>query len=459
MLKQMNARVDLTEGSILKKLIIFSIPMFLGNLFQQFYNLSDALIVGKFADNNAFAAISSTGSFIFLLVGFFMGIAMGASVVISKFVGAKDPENTKKAIHTVFAFGIVASILATVIGVVLTPYILTWMDTPKSVYPDSFAYLTIYFGGVSTIIMYNVCMGIMRATGDSAYPLYYLIISSIINVLLDLLFVAVFSMGVAGAAIATIISQGISCVLCIIRMCRMDDETRLVFKEIKFHKGMLRDTIMIGLPTGLQNSIISIGNIVIQTNINSFGPNAMSGQGAYAKIEGFGFIPITCMSMALTTFISQNLGAKQYKRAKRGALIGTLLAVGMAQVIGLTIMFLAEPLLRLFIDDADSISYGLIHANIASMFFFLLAFSHCASGILRGCGKAMIPMFTMLSFWCVLRVIYVTVTIQYIPKFQTISWAYPLTWSLSSLVFIIILLFTDWVHGLEKKTVKTLKTV
>jgi putative MATE family efflux protein len=456
MIKQMSARVDLTEGSILKKLIIFSIPMFIGNIFQQLYNISDAVIIGKFADNNAFAAISSTGSFIFLLIGFFMGIAMGASVVISKYVGAKDPENTKKAIHTVFAFGILASILASIIGVVLTPFILDWMNTPKSVYPESYAYLTIYFGGVSTVIMYNVCMGIMRATGDSAYPLYYLIISSIINVILDLLFVAVFDMGVTGAAIATIISQGISAILCIRRMRRMDDETRLVFTDIKFHKGMLKDTIMIGLPTGLQNSIISIGNIVIQTNINAFGPNAMSGQGAYAKIEGFGFIPITCMSMALTTFISQNLGAKQYKRAKRGALIGTVLAVGMAQVIGVTIMVFANPLLRLFIDEKESISYGLIHANITSLFYFLLAFSHCASGILRGCGKAIIPMFTMLSFWCVLRVIYVTVTIQFIPIFQTISWAYPLTWSLSSLVFIIILLFTDWIHGLEKKTVQTI---
>lgn len=451
MIKQVNARVDLTEGSILKKLIIFTIPMFLGNLFQQFYNLTDALIVGNFASNEAFAAISSTGSFIFLLVGFFNGIAMGASVVISKYVGAKDVNNIKKSIHTVFAFGLVASIMATIIGLIITPYILTWMDTPKSVFPKSLTYLSIYFGGVSTVIIYNVCMGIMRATGDSKHPLYYLIISSIINVVLDLLFVAVFNFGIAGAAIATIIAQGISCYLCIKRLVKLEDETRLILKEVKFHKGIINETLIIGLPTGFQNSIISIGNIVIQTNINSFGPNAMSGYGAYARIEGFAFLPISCMSMALTTFVSQNLGARQYQRAKRGALLGTLLSVTLAELIGLTIMFNSQSLLNLFIDKEDAIAFGIIHANISSLFFFLLAFSHCASGILRGCGKSLIPMFTMLAFWCVIRVTYVTITIQYFPVFQTISWAYPLTWSLSSLVFIIVLLSTDWVHGLEKR--------
>lgn len=453
MSRRINTRVDLTEGSILRQLIIFAIPIFFGNLFQQLYNLADAVIVGKFADNDAFAAITSTGSFIFLLVGFFNGIAMGASVVISKYIGAKDKENVRKSIHTVFAFGIVASIIATIIGVALTPFILVWMDTPKSVYPESLTYLTIYFAGVSTVIIYNVCMGIMRASGDSTHPLYYLIISSIINIVLDLLFVAVFKWGVSGAAIATVIAQGTSCILCIIRLVRLDDETRLVIKEIKFYKGILGQTIIIGLPTGIQNSIISIGNLVVQANINSFGPYAMSGQGAYAKIEGLVFLPISCMSMALTTFVSQNLGAKKYNRAKRGAFLGTVLCVILAEVIGLILLLNAGTLLKLFISNEKAISYGIIHARITSLFFVLLAFSHCASGILRGCGKSIIPMLTMLAFWCGIRVTYVTIAIKYIPKFQTISWAYPITWSLSSLVFIIILLTTDWIHGLEKKTI------
>jgi len=450
MLKQLNARVDLTQGSILYKLIIFTIPLFLGNLFQQVYNLSDALIIGNFASNDAFAAVSSTGSIIFLLIGFFNGVAIGASVIISKFVGAKDTENTKKAIHTVFAFGIAASVLATLIGVILTPYILTWMGTPEDVYPESYTYLIIYFGGVSTVIMYNVSMGIMRATGNSAHPLYYLIFSSIINIILDLILVALFPFGVAGAAVATVVSQGISAVLCIRKLTVQEDSHRLVFKDIQFHRSMLRDTISIGLPTGIQNSIISIGNIVVQANINKFEAYAMSGYGAYARIEGIVFLPIISMSMALTTFVSQNLGAKQYHRAKRGAFMGTVISIGLAEMIGVFFFLYSPALIRLFIDNEEAMSYGIIQASIAPLFYFLLAFSHCAAGTLRGAGKAIIPMLNMLAFWCVIRVIYVTVAIQYFPKFQTISWAYPITWSLSSIVFFIVLMSTNWVHGLEK---------
>lgn len=451
MLGLLNKKVDLTEGPILKKLIIFAIPMFIGNLFQQFYNMSDALIVGNFADNDAFAAVSSTGSITFFLVGLFNGIGMGSSVIVSKYVGAKDQDNTRKAIHTVFALGLVMSIIATIIGLIMTPVILKLMKTPDSVYPKSLIYLSVYFGGIITVILYNICMGIMRAYGDSTSPLYYLIISSLLNVVLDLLFVAALHMDVAGAAIATVISQGVSCVLCIKRMTHLTDETRLNLKEIKFHNYILKDAIIIGLPTGLQNSIISIGNMVVQTNINSFGAFAMSGQGAYAKIEGFGFLPISCMSMALTTFISQNLGAKAYNRAKKAAFQGIILSVVLAELIGVMIMLNAEPLLKIFIGEPEAIKYGIIHAKITSLFYVLLAFSHCASGILRGSGKSIVPMLTMLAFWCVVRVLYVTITISFIPKFQVISWAYPLTWSLSSIVFLIILLFTDWVHGLEKK--------
>lgn len=457
MLKKLNARIDLTEGSIIKKLIIFTIPIFLGNLFQQFYNLADAIIVGKFADDEAFAAISSTGSFIFLLVGFFNGIAMGASVIISKYVGAKDKENIKKSIHTVFAFGILASIVATIIGVVLTPFILNWMNTPKNVYPHSFTYLVIYFGGVTTVIMYNICMGIMRATGDSTRPLIYLIISSILNVVLDLLFVAVFKWGIAGAAFATVVAQAVSCILSISYLVRLQDETRLVFKDIRFYPGILGQTVIVGLPTGLQNSLISIGNLVVQSNINSFGSNAMSGQGAYSKIEGFVFLPISCISMALTTYVSQNLGARKLKRAKQGALIGTIICLALAQLIGVTLFFNTRHLLRIFIDDTNSISYGVIHGKITSLFFFLLAFSHCASGILRGCGRSIFPMLTMLSFWCVIRVIYVTIALKYVYEFYMISWAYPLTWTLSSVVLLIIILKIDWLKGFENKRIINFK--
>ena len=446
------AVVDLTNGSIIKGIIAFAVPVFLGQLLQQLYNMADAWVVGNFADNDAFAAVSSAGSLIFFVTGFFSGIAIGGGVVISRYVGAGNKELISRSIHTNFLFGILASIGATVTGLLLVPKLLVWMKVPDSVVENSRMYFTIYFAGVSTVIMYNVGMAILRALGDSIHPLYYLAISSVTNVVLDLLFVAVFHWGVAGAAIATVISQGLSALLCIIQMCRLQDETtRLDFRKIKFHKKIMGEVIRQGLPTGIQNSVISIGNMVVQTNINSFGAFAMSGHGAYAKIEGLVFMPITSMSMTLPTFISQNLGAGKVKRAKKGAIFGIVSGMLTAEVVGVLCYFGAKHALRIFVDVPEAIAYGEIHAKVVSLFFFLLAFSHCAAGVLRGCGKAIVPMVTMLAFWCGVRIVYVTQTIKVIPEFATISWAYPLTWSLSSIVFLLFLIKSDWANAWQEK--------
>lgn len=449
--KKKNAAV-LTEGSIVKGILSFAIPLFLGQLLQQFYNVADAWVVGNFADNDAFAAVSSAGSLTFLIIGFFNGIAIGGGVVISKYFGAKDEEKVDIAIHTNFLFGIAASILSTVVGILLVPVLLRLMHTPENVLPSSLTYLRIYFAGVSTIIMYNIAMSIMRALGDSIHPLYYLIISSVINVVLDLLFVAVFQWGVAGAAIATIIAQGVSAMLCIIRMCKIQGIGKLDFRKLRYDGKMMREVITQGLPTGIQNSVISIGNLVVQTNINSFGSFAMSGVGAYSKLEGFAFLPITCMSMALPTFISQNLGAKEYDRAKKGALFGIISGVVVAELIGVVFFVGIEPLLKIFVDEERSIAFGRTHAHVTTLFYCLLAFSHCAAGVLRGCGKSIVPMAAMLTFWCGVRIIYVTNILKKIPQFQMISWAYPITWSCSSIVFLLFLICSDWTHAFEKKT-------
>ena len=436
--------VNLMEGPIIKNILLFAVPLFIGQLLQQFYNMADAWVIGNFADNDAFAAVSSAGSMTFLIVGLFNGIAIGGGVIISKYFGAGDKENVVKAIHTNFLFGILASILSTVVGLLLMPRILVWMKTPESVMPSSLSYFTIYFAGVSTVIMYNICMSIMRSLGDSIHPLYYLILSSILNVVLDILFVAVFHWGVAGAAIATVIAQGLSVILCLYRMCRIEEYTRLDFKKIHFYKDMMSEVIKQGLPTGIQNAVISIGNLTVQTNINSFGSYAMAGVGAYSKIEGFVFLPIMSMSMSLPTFVSQNLGAKKIDRAKKGSVFGILFGMITAELLGVIIYFTAPSFLKIFVDTAESVQYGTIHAKVTSLFFFLLALSHCAAGVLRGCGKAFIPMAAMLAFWCGVRVVYVTSILKIIPKFQMISWAYPLTWSLSSIVCVIILLRMDW---------------
>lgn len=448
-----SATVDLTKGSVPGGIITFALPLFLGQLLQQFYSMADAWVVGNFADNNAFAAVSSTGTITFLIIGFFGGIAAGGGVIISRYFGAKDKENVSKAIHTNFLLAIIASVLSTILGLLLTPHMLVWMGTPSSVMADARIYLQIYFGGVTTVIMYNICMSIMRSLGDSLHPLYYLLFSSIVNIFLDLLLVAhpSFRMGVAGAAIATVISQGLSVVLCLIRLCRTSDYTRLDFRKLHYHANIMRQVIRQGLPSGIQNAVITVGNLVIQKNINSFGAYAMSGQGAYSKIEGFVFLPIMCMSMSLPTFISQNLGAREYDRAKKGAVFGICFGMVTAEITGVLIYFFAEYVLRIFVDSPEAIAFGIIHARTVSLFFFLLAFSHCAAGVMRGCGRSVVPMVGMLLFWCGVRIIYVTLALKVFPVYQTISWAYPLTWSLSSVLFLAFLLKSDWTHYYEKQ--------
>ena len=445
-----NKGTRLLEGPIWKGIVSFAIPIFLGNLFQQLYNTVDSLIVGKFLGSEALAAVTSSGSLIFLMVGFFNGVAMGAGVVISKYFGAKDYEGMKKAIHTDVAFGLVAGILLTIIGLVLAPQMLLWMGTPAEVLPNSVAYFRMYFAGSIAFVMYNVVMGIQQAVGDSKHPLYYLIFSSIINVVLDLLFVGVFNWGIASAALATVISQAVSAILCFARLMRTREIYQVHIREIRFHKEMLDQIVSIGLPTGLQNSIIAIANVVVQSNINAFGVVAVAGSGVYSKIEGFVFLPITCFSMALTTFIGQNLGARQFDRAKKGAKFAVACSLILAEVVGVLVYIGMPVLARLFDDNPDVVAIATLQARTESLFYFLLAFSHCISGILRGAGKSAVPMYVMLASWCALRITYITIAVQLIPMVQTIYWAYPLTWSVSSIIFLIYYLKVDWVHGFER---------
>ena len=435
----------LTSGSIPGSILRFALPLFLGQTLQQFYNMADAWVIGNFAENSAFAAVSSGGNLTFLIIGFFSGIGVGGGVVISRYFGARDKNSTQRAIHADFLFGLIASLVATVAGLTLVPWLLTLMNTPADVLPYSLQYFRVYFGGVTTIILYNICMSIMQAQGDSVRPLYYLFISSVANVILDLLFVAVFHWGVTGAAIATVIAQGLSVVLCLVRMCREPEEhLRLDFRKLYWDKEMIRRIIRQGLPTGVQNAVISLGNVVIQSNINSFGASAMSGQGAYSKIEGFAFLSVTSMSMTLPTFVSQNLGAGNVPRAKKGALFGTLTTMVAAEITGVLMYIFIPQLLRLFISDPEAIAYGIIHARVDTLFYCLLALAHCAAGVLRGCGKSTVPMIVMLSCWCVLRSIYVTVILRFIHEFRMISWAYPITWGVSCILFVFYLYRLNW---------------
>ena len=441
----------MTTGSIWKKIIAFAIPLFLGNLFQQFYNTADSLIVGNFLGSSALAAVSSSGNLIFLMVGFFNGLAVGAGVVVARYFGAKKFDIVQRAIHTIVTLGFFCGIALTVAGVVAAPQILVLMGTPAEVLPNSVTYFRIYFCGSLAFVMYNFLVGILQAVGDSRHPLMYLIFSSITNIVLDLIFVAVFHFGVGAAALATIISQFLSALLCFLHLLKGPKEYRIYLSKLRIDPLMLRQIISNGLPAGLQNSIISLANVVVQSNINKFGQMAVAGCGSYSKIEGFAFLPITCFALALTTFISQNLGAKEYKRAKKGAVFGVVCSVVTAELVGVVIYTFAPYFIAAFNSTPKVLSYGVAQAHTASLFYFLLAFSHCMAGILRGAGKSTVPMFVMLVCWCIIRVSYISIAVYFIPDIRVIFWAYPLTWCLSSIVFLLYFLRSDWIHGLEKQ--------
>ena len=441
---------SLTEGSIWKSMLFFAFPILLGNIFQQLYNTADAFIVGRFLEKNAYAAVSSSGSLIFLLVGFFTGIAVGAGVVIARYYGAKDYDKLHTAIHTTLAFGLAAGIILTVLGMTLTPQLLRLMKTDPQVLPNSVAYFRMYFAGSIAIVLYNMCVGILQAVGDSRHPLYYLILSSLINVGLDLLFVGVFGLGVWSAATATTIAQFISLGLCLYRLCHYDTVYRVQLHKIRFNIPMLRQIVHFGLPSGVQNSIIAFANVIVQSNINAFGADAMAGCGTYSKLEGFAFLPITCFTMALTTFVSQNLGAHQYDRVKRGVRFGILCSVTMAEVIGALIFLFSPALIALFQNDPPVIAIGVKQAHIEAFFYCFLAFSHCIAAIMRGAGKPTVPMFVMLAVWCVLRVSYISIVVPMMGRIEVVFSAYPLTWFTSSVIFLIYFLKSDWLHNYDR---------
>ena len=447
-MKMAHTTEPMTQGPIWKRITYFALPIFLGNLFQQMYNTADSLIVGNFLGKNALAAVSSTGSLIFMLIGFLSGIAIGAGVVISRYFGGNKLEEMSKAVHTTVAFGLVAGVVMTAVGVGLSPQILRWMDTPENVMYNSQLYLSIYLMGSLGSVMYNVCVGIMQAVGDSRHPLYYLIVSSVVNVVLDLFFIAVLGMGVDGAAWATIIAQYVSAIMCLWRLLRVKDNYRVELRKIRFHWDMLKRVVRFGLPYGVQNSIIAIANVVVQSNINHFGDAAMAGVGAYSKIEGFGFLPITSFTMAMTTFVGQNLGAGQIERTKRGARFGTITSVILAELIGVAVFIFAPQLIAAFDTSPDVIAYGVDKARTSVLFYCLLAFSHAMASILRGAGKAVVPMFVMMICWCIIRVSFLAIAVPLTGSIQMVYWVYPLTWFLSSVTFLWYYRRMDWNRNL-----------
>ncbi|MEQ2456364.1 MATE family efflux transporter [Flavonifractor hominis] len=429
----------LTEGSVPRKMLLFALPIFLSNLFQQLYNAVDSLIVGNFIGSSALAAVGSSGSLILLLIGFINGVSLGAGVLIARFFGAGDEKNLERAVHTTVALGLVSGVVLTVVGVLLTPQILRWIGTPADVIENSILYFRVYFLGSSAVVLYNMGASILQSVGDSRSPMKYLIFSSVVNVVLDLLFVAVFHWGIASAALATIISQAVSAFLAFRKLTLTRHSYRVCWRRVRFDGDMFRQVITLGVPSGVQSSVISLANVIVQANINAFGSSAMAGCGAYSKVEGFAFLPVTCFALALSTFVSQNIGAKRYDRVREGMRFGLLCSPLLAEGIGLIIFALAPVLISAFNSEPEVLAFGVADARTVALFYCLLAFSHCCAGILRGMGRPIVPMTIMLSVWCVLRITYITITVRLIPDIHVVYWAYPITWSISSLLFLLCL--------------------
>ncbi len=436
----------MTEGSITKKLVLFAIPLFFGQLLQQLYNVVDSVVVGNVLGKEALAAVSTTGSLIFLMVGFINGLFMGNNVIVGKRYGARDYDGVSIAVHTGITFSLFMGIALTVGGYFITPELLKLMGTPEEVLPNSVIYFKIFFLGGLGNVVYNACCGVFQAMGDSKRPLYYLMVSTCVNTVLDILFVKYLGFGIGGAALATIIAQFISAFLAFYRLTRVCGPHRIYLSKLSMDKDTIIKELKIGFPTGIQNSVIAIGNVVVQSNINAFGAVAMAGCGSYFKLEGFVFLPIVCMTMALTTFVSQNLGAGNYERVRKGSVVGTAISAGAAEVIGVITFVLAPTLLKMFSQDSEVLAIGTTQARTESLFFFMLAASHALAGIYRGAGKTTVPMLVMLSSWCLLRITYITVMVRFIPVVNVIFWAYPLTWSVSTIIFIIYYFKANWMR-------------
>ena len=429
----------MTEGTVWKRIIRFAVPVFIGQLFQQLYNTVDSLIVGKLIGTSALAAVTATGSIIYLIVGFFMGFSMGAGVVIARDIGAGDARAVSRSVHTTVAMGLVATVAMTLLGVFFTPTVLRWMDTPADVFPEAQLYLRVFFLGSVGLVFYNLLVGILQASGDSKHPLYYLIFSSCLNAVLDFCFIRFFGMGVEGAALATIIGQFVSALLVLRRLLKTDEVIRFEPKKIRFDRGKLVQIIQIGLPTALQACVIDLANMMIQSYINSFGKTAMAGIGASTKLEGFIFLPVTAFSMAMSTFVAQNLGAGKKDRMREGIRFGLISAVLVVELLGAAMVFFSPQLVAMFDSDPEVIRYGTMRGQVCGFFFCLCGFSHVSSAVMRGIGKPIVPTVVMLSCWCAVRVLTLMTVGQIWHDIRLALWIYPITWTLSTIVYLFYL--------------------
>ena len=425
--------VDMTKGSISRHLINFALPLMVGNLFQQLYNMVDTWVVGNYVSNEAFSAVGTVTPIINTLIGFFLGLSSGAGVVISQYYGAQREEKVKQAVHTSLLLTLLLGVVFTVVGIVMTPMMLRLMKTPAEVAPEQTAYLTIYFAGVMGLLVYNMGSGILRAVGDSRRPFYFLLVSAVLNTGLDLLFVLRFGMGVEGVAYATVIAQGVSAVLTLWVLARAEGSIRLELRSLRLTWRVLQQIIAVGIPAALQMAVTAFSNVFVQGYINYFGADCMSGWTAYTKVDQLVILPVQSIAMAGTTFVGQNLGVGDTPRAKKGVRIALYLSFAVTAVLLVPVLLLAPDLTAFFNSKAEVVSYGALLLRLLSPFYFFFCINQIYSAALRGAGNSQMPMWIMLGSFVVFRQIYLYITAHFIAnKIVPIALSYPAGWFVCS---------------------------
>lgn len=446
------AENKITEGVIWKQLLLFFFPILFGTLFQQLYNAADAVIVGRFVGKEALSAVGGgTGTVINLLVGFFVGLSGGASVVISQYYGARKAELVEYAVHTAIAFCILGGFVLMVGGILTAPAILTAMDTPADVLDPSILYIRIYYVGTIGNLIYNVGAGILRAVGDSRRPLYFLIASCFANILLDLLLIVCFDLGVAGAGIATICSQALSAVLVILVLVRVKDMHRLNLHKIRIDRKMLHRIVQIGFPAGLQSVMYSLSNIIIQAAINGLGTDTVAAWTVYGKMDALFWMTISSFGIAITTFAGQNYGAGKMERVRKG--ISTCLAMCFASTIVISILLNIGGyfLYSLFTSDPEVLRIGMQIVHFLVPTFFTYVCVEVLSGALRGVGDCWIPTLICLSGICLIRVLWIMLAVPQRPDIYTMTFSYPLTWTITSVLFIVYYCFFSKIRVFRRR--------
>ena len=437
--------VDMTRGNVYGLLIEFAVPLLLGNLFQQLYNTVDTWVVGNYVGKEAFSAVGTVNPIINMLIGFFMGLSVGAGVVISQYYGAKQHDKVSDTVHTALVMTAVLGVVFTAIGVSMTPLMLHFMKTPPEVLPEAKRYLTIYFSGIFGLMLYNIGAGILRAVGDSQRPFYFLVLSASLNIVLDLLFVLAFHMGVAGVAYATILSQGISALLVLLVLLRSDNCCRVQVRKLRMHWDVLKKIVKVGIPAAVQMAITSFSNVFVQSYINYFGADCMGGWTAYTKIDAFLFLPMQSVAMGATTFVGQNLGVNDVQRARQGVSAALRISALITVALMAPVVAFAPHLVRFFNDTPKVIEFGTLFLRMMSPFYVLCCVNQILAGSLRGAGDSRTPMIIMLGSFVVFRQIYLFLITHFVSNtIVPVALGYPAGWLVCSTATYLYFRFAHW---------------